>query len=613
MTNPRSRRLGEWLGWAALAGVTLFFLATSWRKWPDPLVDFGRELYVPWRLSHGALLYRDVADIYGPLSQYANAGLFRLFGPGIMVLVTANLAVFAAILISLHVIFRRAWGAAAALAAAAVFVSVFGFSQFLTIGNYNYATPYSHEATHGLLVCLLLVIVLGRWLEEATVRRSALAGLLLGLTIVLKPEVMLGAAAVTAAAVALRLRARQRVGPGAIAAWAAGAALPTAGFAAYFATQVSWGAALGMAGRGWLDIAGGAGFSHLPLQGVFLGTDRPWANLLAQAEATGLALLLIGGLGAVARRADRTPRPGLRWLLGGALAAALLWLACTQIVWLNIGRCLLGLTLVYIACTANRFRRGTGFQPVDAHEHGLEAHATSATSRLLIAVLAAALMARMFLNGRIYHYGFFEAALAGAMVPAILIGELPARLRVGPWGRGLVVASSLLLVGTGVVKIATQSQAMLRAKTYAIEHGSDRFYTFPPQALGTGDIVRVMSDWLRPMPAGQTAVVLPEGEMINYLARMPSSVAPYAFFAAATSGGREARIVADLQRHPPDWIVIVSRDIRDNGIKHYGESTGEGRDILHWVAANYAPAMAVGGNPLDPNQCGGVVLKREAK
>ena len=93
-----------------LAGLAGYFLATSWRKWPDPLVDFGRELYLPWRLANGAVLYRDVDDFYGPLSQYLNAGLFRWFGPGLMVLVTANLLVFAAIVVAIYFLFRRAWG-----------------------------------------------------------------------------------------------------------------------------------------------------------------------------------------------------------------------------------------------------------------------------------------------------------------------------------------------------------------------------------------------------------------------------------------------------------------------------------------------------------------------
>src|SRR5262245_36351681 len=87
-------RIGELFGLAVLGILALFFLVTSWRKWPDPLIDFGRELYLPWRLANGAVLYRDVDDFYGPLSQYLNAVLFRCFGTGLMVLVTANLVVF---------------------------------------------------------------------------------------------------------------------------------------------------------------------------------------------------------------------------------------------------------------------------------------------------------------------------------------------------------------------------------------------------------------------------------------------------------------------------------------------------------------------------------------
>jgi hypothetical protein len=217
----------------------------------------------------------------------------------------------------------------------------------------------------------------------------------------------------------------------------------------------------------------------------------------------------------------------------------------------------------------------------------------------------------MFLNGRIYHYGFYQAAVAALVVTAVIVGELPLLLRPAGRGRVLLAAGALLLLAPGVVRVAAASQDILRSKTHAVGAGRDLFYAFPPGTLATGDIVRVTSEWLRRMPAGQTAVVLPEGEMINYLARMPSPVAPYAYFAAATAGGREARIVADLDRHPPDWVVLVSRDISDNGVKSYGESVGEGLLILSWVADHYEAAMSVGGDPLDPRQCGGLVLRRK--
>lgn len=62
-----------WIPWCGPALVSVSFLALSvwtWRKWPDLLVDFGRELYVPWQLTTGKVLYVDIAYFNGPLSPY---------------------------------------------------------------------------------------------------------------------------------------------------------------------------------------------------------------------------------------------------------------------------------------------------------------------------------------------------------------------------------------------------------------------------------------------------------------------------------------------------------------------------------------------------------------
>jgi hypothetical protein len=598
--TPRNRlsKGAEGLGLAALAGLAVFFVAASWRKWPDPLIDFSRELYVPWRLSGGALLYRDVAEIFGPLSQYFNAGLFALFGPGLMVLVAANLVLFAGILALVYVLFRRAWGPVAALTAAAVFVSVFGFSQFLTIGNYNYATPYCHEATHGVLVCLLLVVVLSRWIEDAAPPRSLLAGGLFGLTALLKPEILMAGGLLTAAAVAIRLLRGREVSLRAASAWAAGAVLPTGLFAAYFATVVPWGRATAMACSAWLSVARGAGPVRELVQVRFLGLDQPWPHLTQHAAATLEALAALAGLAGLAWIADRTPGRLLRLPLGAAMAGGALLLGSRVVAWIEIGHCLLGLTLAYVVLGAVRLLRGA------------RAPAPVQPLRLLIAILAAALMGRMLLAGRIYHYGFYQAALAGILVPAVLVGELPEVLGLGRWGRGLLTAGTLLLVGSGVVILAGRSLHSLGPKTAAVGRGRDLFYTLPPEVNPTGEVVEIISAWLAGKTAGQTLVVLPEGEMINYLARLRSPVAPFAFFGATLGDGGEARVVEALKTHPPDWIVVISRDLKDYGIRSYGERPGSGRDILLWVAVHYAVVLSVGGNPLDPRECGGVILKR---
>ena len=90
--------------WRTLAGpgiiimVGLTMLAMSWRKWPDPLVDFGRELYVPWQLSQGQVLYSDIAYFNGPLSPYFNALIFKTLGVGLMSLAWTNIAILAVLI-----------------------------------------------------------------------------------------------------------------------------------------------------------------------------------------------------------------------------------------------------------------------------------------------------------------------------------------------------------------------------------------------------------------------------------------------------------------------------------------------------------------------------------
>jgi hypothetical protein len=67
-----------------------------------------------------------------------------------------------------------------------------------------------------------------------------------------------------------------------------------------------------------------------------------------------------------------------------------------------------------------------------------------------------------------------------------------------------------------------------------------------------------------------------------------------------------------LEEHPPDRVVVISRDLREYGVQRYGEATGSGRELLQWAAANYDLAFSVGGDPLDIRQRGSVVLKRKA-
>jgi len=63
-----SQRGRDAVALAGLAALAAGMAAFSWRTWPDPLIDFGREAYVAWQLSQGFVLHRDVVTVSGPLA-----------------------------------------------------------------------------------------------------------------------------------------------------------------------------------------------------------------------------------------------------------------------------------------------------------------------------------------------------------------------------------------------------------------------------------------------------------------------------------------------------------------------------------------------------------------
>jgi len=380
-----------------------------------------------------------------------------------------------------------------------------------------------------------------------------------------------------------------------------GAILPTAGFVVYFSSHMPWNESVSAACRAWLNAAATTRFTTSnAFELSCLGFDQPWIHFWEQVLATLWACLLITLIAAAAWQVERIAQKWLQFLSVGLLAGGLFWLAIHGIKWGETGRCLPGLILIYlIACLASLF-----------NGKNLEKDRRVLITRLLMAALALALLARMILNARIYHYGYYQAALAAILVPAILIGELPHRMGLGRKGATVIAIGTLALLVPGVMISCDWSQKVLGAKTFPVGTGGDQFYAYSPEIDPTGEIVNAVSLALQEAPPHQTLLVLPEGVMINYLARRPNPIAPVIYYSMATEG-REDRIVEDLERHPPDWVVIISRSIREFGIERYGEQPDEGQQILSWVKKNYKTVASEGGDPLDDSQHGVVMLTRK--
>src|SRR5437879_1861930 len=132
----------HWL-WAGILGLVTVWATLAWLRWGmwgDLTIDCGREMYVPWALTHGKTLYRDVRFIYGPLAPYLNSLLFTVFGPNLTVLYWAGLI---ALITEAVAIYLAGISLSAPLVGFGAGVAV--LIQSLETGIFNYGLPYSYS------------------------------------------------------------------------------------------------------------------------------------------------------------------------------------------------------------------------------------------------------------------------------------------------------------------------------------------------------------------------------------------------------------------------------------------------------------------------------------
>ncbi len=107
--------------------VFLILALVSWNRWIEPYVDSGRELMVPWRLSRGEALYRDVRFYYGPLAPVLAAGADALAGRSLPVRIILAAVIALAHIEALRRLAARFLSTGRASLAAALSVALFFF------------------------------------------------------------------------------------------------------------------------------------------------------------------------------------------------------------------------------------------------------------------------------------------------------------------------------------------------------------------------------------------------------------------------------------------------------------------------------------------------------
>ena len=128
----------RFFGPALIAAAFIALAIWTWGTWPDVVIDFGRELYVPWRITRGELLYRDIAYFNGAFSPYFNALIFGLFSASVRTSFIANLTLLALFTLLVYRLLVAIGDRFSAFLSMVVFLCVFAFGQLVGFGNYNF-------------------------------------------------------------------------------------------------------------------------------------------------------------------------------------------------------------------------------------------------------------------------------------------------------------------------------------------------------------------------------------------------------------------------------------------------------------------------------------------
>jgi hypothetical protein len=608
--------------WFGLLIVIITYFAgawLTWRKWPDVLVDFGIQLYLPWSISNGSVLYRDVMHLSGgPLSQYYHALLFSIFGASYLTIVVSNLAIGLALFFLVYRYFLACSDVWTATTISLGVILVFAFNQFSDIGNYNFISPYSHEVWHGTVLSIVAVTFLSRWLVEPKRKFAAGAGFCAGLVFMTKPDVFAALLMAFFAALALVVTKNGVKAASNLVAWALSAALPPVlGFLIYFHRFEDWQTSARSVAFAWVPVLGSS-VSNEPFYKWCMGLDVPSYHIRAMLMQFAVVTAVIMTCAIWFRREVNTPT---KRLVTVGLIALLVALA-SGIDWVDCGRSLPLLVLMLGILLAIRYRSALRDKNLaDTAERSSIGGASpsvrptvpdlSLVFPLLWSVFAFGLLAKLGFYTRIWHYGFILAMPAFVAAIYLLLWVLPQTLEKYGVRRNIFRVTIWLLLLTGFLRLFVQSQATYRHKNVPVGHGNDVLLSFDEKVNPAGPAIQSALDWMeKNIPRQSTLAVLPEGAIVNYLGRWHNPTRYLAWDPAQIAGFGQDNMISAFENNSPEYVMLIHRDSFDYGVKLFGQEEKFGLKLMQWIEANYQPVYLIGHEPLRNSLFGIKILKR---
>ncbi len=553
-------------GAAALAAATVALFVVSRGKWSDPLIDSGREWIVPDALSRGQLLYRDVVYWFGPFTPYVHAAFFRVFGSGFSTLVLAGCVTSLAALAGLAFALCRVTDRASAALWTALAIPALVFMPNAGGSILGMGFRIWHAAAFALVAIGVASI------EAPGVRRLGVAGALAALAGLCRLE--WGLAALSAAALVLLRRPRSAGLWRSLAALGAGFAIVFAPVWAFFFARVGWEALVRDQPVFLLNIPEDTR-GHVGLASLRAWKTGWWNALYSASVWLGAAL----AIAILALRGRDPKRDRLRvYALGAVLLAAVICAAMGAVP----GPVLFSAApLVCLAALAESGRRDAGSRARALT--GFAWMGLLASHRRFFFIDDAPYVAPPLLFAFVCAAGLLFAAVEREPAP-----ELRRRLAAAFRG-ALAVLVALAFVGRGL-SYASEDRVPVP--------GTAGMLSARPQlAQALGKLAAAVRTATR---TGESLVVFPEGELLNFLADRPNPIRHMLYLPGYLTDANEAGVISELDAARPAAIVIWLRPTGEYERGLFGRDYG--KRVVEWIDARYAasPWEAGGGRQANP-------------
>jgi hypothetical protein len=571
----KSERADVWSARTLIVAVAVLFGWYTWGHWGDLQIDCGREMYVPFAVLRGKLLFRDISYQYGPLAPYLQALAFALLGVNLNVLYEIGMILVISSALLIFEISRKF----EMVLPAAMAPSIFFLAESFHPTIFNFIFPYSYAASLGAFFGLACLDFAVRHAITGRLRWLIFASLCTSLALLTKQEfglacfVILGFEAIGSCFSQCSWREL-------VSNWIVCSAglIPAVAVYAFLIWKTS---AKTIVVDNWVMTPGTytmrtIGSRRMATEGFRFELNE-WCSAAIGAAVSVLFWFAIADANAfIIRRLGLFRLRHVLLLVGANIVAALLVIKLGSPVWVELP------TLIgQIVFPKGIFLIGFAFMAIaiwrTLRSRGLAGNLAEATLGIYAVIVGTRVMMEMFPTRG--YAPFFNGPVFLVFVIVVTRVVASASRSLDEHGRcmliGCMLSAEALLLLIGLFPSHKLLNTRMKTEFGTIYTEADRAFLFP-------QIISFMETHSR---NGEDILVLPESPSLYFFSGMQSPSRWYGVQPGVLDPKQELVFIDEAKSAHVRYVLLCNRHVYEFGIAPFG--IGYDQSIYKWIMANY--------------------------